>query len=237
MNVEKLAKLEKYDKVVWRINGTLILLTCLTVGFVCLIAGWKLVGDLFGQHERHDLINVDQNTKKQELLKLGYFESLPGTNLVLVPLSFEQTIAMPLYSKSTHSNSRNFLVLNAKTKESYWIYKANTALVINTDHVYEKVVESEKDKKVVGLLIDLVEADSNHDGVLSPDDQRTLQYFDLRQKKLVPIVGEVERSIGNKQVDSEELVLFYSKSGKSFYRSLSLSNLSVAGEQEVAFSQ
>lgn len=139
--------LEKYDKLVWRVNGTLLLLACIGAILVCTIVGYKLLKDAFATRHVHDIVNVDQNTKKDEYLRLGYFQPLKGTDLILIPLTFEQKYDMSYYSKSAYSHARNYLVFNSKNKASYWIWKTNSFLVLQVTTIHNQIKEEKTNKQ------------------------------------------------------------------------------------------
>lgn len=224
--------LEKYDKFIWRVNGSLLLLACIGAILVCTIVGFKLLSEVLGTRQVHDVVNVDQNTKKEEYLRLGYFHSLKGTDLILIPLTSEQKYDASYYSKSAYSRARNYLVFNSKNKDSYWIWKSNAFLVLEETKIHNQIKE-EKTQKARGLVFEFVDQDSNSDGVLDDKDKKSIQYFDLSSKKSVPVISQLDRSIGVQQTGDDEVLFFYSRSGKSYFKSLTVSSLSLSNEKEI----
>lgn len=224
--------LEKYDKIVWRVNGSLLLLACIGAILVCSVVGYKLMIEVFGNRQVHDIVNVDQNTKKEEYLRLGYFHSLKGTDLILIPLTSEQKYEASYYSKSAYSHARNYLVFNSTSKEGYWIWKSNSFLVLEDIKIHNQI-KDEKTQKARGLVFEFVEKDSNTDNVLDGNDKKSIQYFDLATKKSVPVISQVDRSIGVQQTGDDEVLFFYSRTGKSFFRSLTVSSLALSDEKEI----
>lgn len=227
--------LEKYDKFIWRTNGTLLLLACIGAILVCTIVGYKLLSEVLGARQVHDIVNVDQNTKKEEHLRLGYFQSLKGTDLILIPLTSEQKYEATYYSKSAYSRARNYLVFNSSNKDSYWIWKSNEFLVLEDTKIHNQIKE-EKTQKTRGLVFEFVDEDSNTDGVLDNKDKKSIQFFDLSSRKSVPVVSQVDRSIGVQQTGDDEVLFFYSRSGKSYFKSLAVSSLSLSDEKEIGLS-
>ena len=224
--------LEKYDKVVWRINGTLLLLACMGTILVCAIVGYKLLKEVFGTRQVHDIVNVDKDTKKEEYLRLGYFHALKGTDLILVPLSSEQKYEVGTYSKSSHVQARNYLVFNSKNKESYWVWKSNDYLVLEETRIYDQI-KDEKAQKTRGLVFEFIGADSNADRMMDDEDKKSIEYFDLSSKKSVPVLSPVDRLVGVEQTGDDEVLFFYSRSGKSYFKSLAVSSLSLSDEKEI----
>lgn len=170
--------LEKYDKYVRRINGTLLLLACLGAILVCTIVGYKLLSEVFGERQVHEIVNVDQNSKKEEFLRVGYFQTLKGTEYILVPLTLEQKIDSSYYLKSAHNRAKNYLVFNTLNKESYWIWKNNSNLVLEHTQIYNQS-QDEKNKKTKGLVFEFVEKDSNSDSLLTDNDLKSVFFFEF----------------------------------------------------------
>lgn len=224
--------LEKYDKFVWRANGTLLLLACAVAFLFSLIIGYNILKEGQSSHRGHDIVNVDQETKKEEFLRLGYFHILKGTELILIPLTSEQKSKSSYYSRSGNSHSRNYLILNTKTKESYWIWKSNNFLVLEDVKIHNQIADN-RNQKAIGLALEVVENDSNSDAVMNESDQKSIQYFDLTAKKLVSVVSNLDRSIGIQQTGDNEVMFFYSRTGKSFFRTLMLSSMKVSDEKEI----
>lgn len=223
---------EKYDKIIWRVNGTLILLGSVIAVLVCALVGSRLVSEVFETRPEHDIVNVNQNTKKEEFLRLGYFQPLPGTDLILVPLTAEQKSNASYYSRSSYNQARNYLIFNAKTKDSYWVWKTNTTLALEETKIQNQVSDG-KNQKVIGLVFEFVDKNSNADKTVDENDQKSLQYFDLATRKPLPVVDGVDRVIGVRQSGDDEVLFFYSRAGKSFFKGLTLSAMKLSDEYEI----
>lgn len=224
--------MEKYDRVVWRINGSLLLLACIGAILMMLVVGYKLASELFGRHQVHDIVNVDENTKKEEFLRIGYFQYLKGTEFILIPLSSEQTYSASYYSKSSHSRARNYMIFDSKNKSSYWIWKSNESLILDETKIYDQISE-EKTQKTRGMVFEFVEKNSNADSVLDENDQKSVHYHDLASKETISILNQVDRIVGIQQSASDEVLFFYSRSGKSYFKSLNTSSFVISNEKEI----
>ena len=228
--------LEKYDKLMWRAIGTLILIGCLGSVLVGLVLIFNVFNDRTPPQQRHDIVNVNQATKKEEHLRLGHFQELKGTELILIPLtiqndsnaSFESSYDM----KFGYSNSRNFLVFNTKTKESSWVWSSNSNEVFSSTNVYDNIADIGK-QKTLGIAFEFVSEDTDLDGKINHKDQRNIHYFEANSKKITAIVDKIDRSIGTQQNSNDEVLFFYSRGGKSFFKSMKVSNLTVSEEIEI----
>ncbi len=223
--------LENYDKLLRRALGTFLLLAGLGAILVCIFVGYNLVRVVSEKPQAPDIVNINQNTKKEENLRLGYFQPLKGTDLFLIPLSEENSDAS--YSlKSAYSGARNYLVFNTSNKDSYWIWKSN-AFLIHKDTKIHNQTKDEKTQKTRGLVFEFVSEDSNTDGRLNYKDMKSIQYFDLTSKKSVSVINHFDRSIGVQQTGDDEVLFFYSRNGKSFFKSLSTTSLDLTDEKEI----
>lgn len=199
--------LEKYDKLIWRANGTIIFFTCLVALVVGLFASYKIVSELIGQRNVHDIVNVNQETKKEEFLRLGYFKHLKGTDLYFVSLSSEQKYNNSYYSKESYANSRNFLIFNSNTKTSHWVWPSNAYMSLEETLIYNQLDENNQ-QKTLGLVFEYVPFDSNNDKQLDRNDNKSIQFYDLVSRKTIAITDKIDRSIGVQQSSAQEVLFF-----------------------------
>lgn len=225
---------EKYDKLMWRIIGTLILLFCAGSVLMGLALSVKFFQETSPPQQRHDLVNVNHATKKEELLRLGQFQNIKGTELILIPLTVESNAGVnsSYDMKFGYDNARNFLVFDTKSKNSSWVWSSNSNEVFSTTNIYSDITDTIK-QKTLGMAIEFADQDSNRDGEVNHKDQRNLHYFDLSSKKTTALTDKIDRSIGVQQTSNDEVLFFYSRGGKSYFKSLTLSNLSTSEEKEI----
>lgn len=223
---------DKYDKVIWRINGSILLITCIGVLLVSTVIGYKLLQDVFGTRQVHDLVNVDESTKKQESLKLSYFQQLKGTDFILISLTSDQTYGTSYYSKSSSNQIRNYLLFNSTSKDSKWIWGSNTMLVLNETKIYNQT-QRESTQVAKGLLFEVIEKDFNNDGLLNHQDMKSVQYYDLTSGKMISIVSQMDQSIGIQQTSDDQVSIFYYRSGKSYFKSMTVSSLALTDETAI----
>lgn len=220
---------DKYDKVIWRINGSILLITCVGVLVVSTVIGYKLLKDIFGTRYVHDLVNVNESTKKQESLKLSYFQQLKGTDLILISLTSDQTYGTSYYSKSSSHQIRNYLLFNSTSKSGQWIWDSNAMLVLNETKIYNQT-QREATQVAKGLIFEVIEKDFNGDGLLNHQDMKSVQYYDLTSGKMISIVSQMDQSIGIQQTSDDQVSIFYYRSGKSYFKSLTVSSMTLTDE-------
>lgn len=183
---------------------------------------------------RHDLVELNVATKKEEFLRLGYFKALQGTDYFLVSLSpLGEGGKFSSYSERWQDNARNYLLFHSKTKKSQWVWKNNSSYILAVTEVYNRVGQ-EKGRKVAGLFFELVDKDSNADGRHDYKDQRSLQYLDLTTSKVTHVFPAADRMIGIEQISPAEALIFYSMGGQSFFRSFSIDKLMATPAEKIA---
>jgi hypothetical protein len=223
--------LNKYDRILWRVVGTLLLLVALLGGASLAF----LLAQVFGErrHRAHDAVAVDERTKTEEFLRLGYFQPLEGTDFVLIPLSAEGGGGGgSLYSRVPKSTNRNYLLFNARTKESRWIWPSHASLIRAETYVYDRVGR-ENGRHVTGILFERTTEDTNGNGRLDDEDRAGVEYYVPGSGRRVPVVADIERVIGIQQLRPDEVIVFYSRAGKSAFVTLNTASLAVSAPREI----
>ncbi len=219
----------KYDILIWRFNGILILLLAVVGLGVMIFSAFTMFQT--NQKPAPDLINLNDKVKKTEHLRLGQPQKMEGTDLILIPLSSDDNpegqSVVNLKSGGYYysSNLRNYLLVNTKTKQNSWFWETNNNLILT-------------DKKIGrGIAFEILEKDSNGDGSLDSKDQRTIQFFDFQNFSNTTIVSNIDREIGVELVNSDEVLFLYSENGRSFYKTFDLSKKVVSEAFEIGITQ
>ena len=210
--------LSKLDKTIWRINGFVLLIIFLAS--LCGILAF-IYNSFSERSNQHDMVQIDQKTKEEDFLKLGYFRKLEGTDFFLVPLTSEKTTdgSFGKYSGGYNKKSRNQLLFNGKKQESKWLWENNKNTVSEAGFIYDSAEES-KTRKVTGIVFEL-----------DQDKTKSTQLFELSTMKMSELISGVDRIVGIQQTGDHEVIIFYSKSGKSFFKAYNLMSHS-AGEEK-----
>ncbi|MCC6138758.1 MAG: hypothetical protein IT287_09005 [Bdellovibrionaceae bacterium] len=225
---------ERYDKIVWRISGTLVLILCgwLLLGFVYVTGSY-----VFGKdHNRTDIVRVDQATQKKEYIDFGRAHHLEGTEFLLIPLQLKKTnSSLGLSSAKSYekNTARNYMILNYKTNISFWVLKDQSAFVANYTLAFDRIDKDSKAKKTMGLLLELVNKDTNGDGQMDGRDKVSIYYYDLATDKLSVISEDLDSVIEALQADENSLTIMYSKTKKSYHTQLNIKTLLLSDEQEI----
>ncbi len=82
--------MNKFDRVVQRVNGLLNLGVGIVVGILALCAIYGIFKVKTRNHYRADMVNVNEQTKKEERLNLGAFSRIKGKFYFMSPLNSSQ---------------------------------------------------------------------------------------------------------------------------------------------------
>jgi len=223
---------EKYDKLLWRVNGTIFLILCVFSVLGGIAIGVKLILDFSRPTTVHDVVEVDKVTKKKDFLKLGFFQELNGTRYLLVPLNSDNEIRTHSYSKNSYQNIRNYLLFDKESKQEHWLWENNKNLVTNDYKVHTRL---DNENIVSGLFFEVVSKDTNQDKLMTYEDQKDFIYVNLKNLEKTNVENNIERVIGFNQTSSDEAMIFFSKSGKSFYKSIDLATGELSKASELRF--
>jgi hypothetical protein len=193
-----------FDRILWRINGVLILGATLLVGVLGLYAAYEIFKDKTRDREVRNIVTVDKETKKEENFNLGSFRRIEGTTYFSAPLLSDENINRGSYSKSS-SSTRNYFFYNSDDSSSYWLFPTNEYLINERDELSKK---EEKKKKIIGYLYTVIETDSNSDNLLTRNDERTIFLSRESGTELTQIVEGVVRILGIQQIDENLVYLF-----------------------------
>ena len=205
--------MNKFDKIVWRINGVLILCVGVVAGFALLFASYEFFKDKTRDRNVSNIINVNEETEKKEYLFLGSFSKIEGRNLFICPLRANQEYDRSYYSKAA-SSVRNYLYFSHFDSSSRWLLESNNWLINDKRAIYKNFNE---DKKNItnGFFYEIVKKDTNGDGVLNYDDRKSIYYSNFDGTNLVVVIAETTDILGINQIDDNKSVIFHRNEIKS----------------------
>ena len=205
-------KISKFDKVIWRINGVVILIGCVTALLFAAYGGYHIIKDLTRTRNVHNIVNVNSETKKEEYLSLGHF-SITEENIFSAPLYSDESISRRSYSKSA-SSVRNYYYFNGDTAQDNWLLKNNNSLISERDE-YTDMNPNSTERLTLGFVYTVIESDSNQDGVMSDSDLYSIYLSDIEGKGLKKITDKVEVIHGSEQISKNQYILFVLKNEKN----------------------
>jgi hypothetical protein len=199
--------MNKFDKVVWRINGVLILLVGVVAGFVLFFASYEIFRDKSRGRNVSNIINVNEETQKKEYLFLGSFSKIEGRDFFICPLRADQKYERSYYSKNS-SSVRNYLYFNQYDSSSRWLLELNSWLINDKQPIYRNFSD-DKEKITDGFFYEIVKEDTNGDGILNHDDHKSIYHSNFDGTNLIVVIEETTDIIGIEQIDEHKSVVFH----------------------------
>ncbi len=206
--------MNKVDRVIWRINGLLIMGVGAVVGVLALYGVYSIFKEKTRNHYRTEIVNVNEQTKKEERLNLGAFTYVQGKSYFMSPLNSSQTYDFD-YSSKTASAIRNYLFYNTQDGASSWLLDNHNSLIIDSYILAEefdadKADEYRRDiRSAAGFIFVLAKADTNNDKILNEDDNKSIVFTSFDGKGMKIILDGASRVLGIRQHSSESVIIFY----------------------------
>ncbi len=218
-------KLEKYDRLIWRTIGTLLMLGLIGGLGSAIFLSLRIFRD---SQREPGFVRAGRETGKTETLTLGYFDPLLGTGLILIPLTSESGVDLDYSNRASSGGIRNYLLFNERTKTGKWIWKDNQVLMQEPKKIFDQ--DSAAAKRVLGLVFTTVAGNR----AAAP---KSIMYYDLGTGKPINICENVDRVVGIRQTDSLHVLSLYVRGGKAFAREFDLSSRIAGPESELAIPQ
>lgn len=203
-----------FDKIILRLGGIAVLAVFGIALFGGLLLTFGLSWEGRRSRQNQQIVQIDTKSNKKEFFRLGHFQALKKTDLLLIPLNSSKKEEFSLSSyKSSYHNTRNYLVFNTKTKVSQWVWSDNDRLLISDSQIH---LGNESEGKVVGLLFEFAGNDTNQNGELDSSDEKNLEYFDLKDLSRLSLLSGVSQVFGVRQLSANEIGIFFLKNNKSY---------------------
>lgn len=173
--------------------------------------------------------------KKEVFVTYSEFSKLNKTPFLISKLVLAEKGVGSLKSYDPN-NIKNIVLFNIETKKSKWIFPTNDNYIyydqkdIHEDE-NEECCDIDKGKsKILGLIIQLADKDTNDDKKIDEDDKTKLVHLNLNTTDNFNIVDAVDKVFSIKRISKEEYGIFYMKEMKSFYKSYNFVNQKISEE-------
>lgn len=229
-------KATKLFRIIWRINGIVILGLAL---FAAVILLWGVGGIIRGATSpRNDgtIVNAPQDGKETFEWSLSDFSTVEGTTYLMASAYSDHGYGLSSYEKSSPS-VRNHLFVNTEDQTSQWLFPHHDYVIRRTsrlctgkkdednksvEEALSRISGSCSGKKVIGFIYIVVKEDTNGDGMLTGADKVYIAISDSRGQSYKDIIKEGDAFLGHKLLSSERLLAFYTKDNDNFMTEIDL---------------
>lgn len=215
-------KLNRYDKLIWRINGALIALGGVIALILMLITGYKIFQEIFRERSITDVVNINEETRRGEYLSLRRFYRIQGTKWLVAALDAQQDYKQSYYSKSG-SSTRNYLFFDTLNQSTHWLLNNNSSLILANHQLLENPTNIDGERgKVIGAVYEIVRKDSDGDIRLNSDDRKSVVFYSFQTGAYLDLLEGIDELLGVEQISSNEALIFFKDNRKNFTVSLDL---------------
>jgi hypothetical protein len=161
---------------IWRFNALTIAICGLLGVVIALFTAFQIASDVFRtSHQVQDVARIEPADTSRPAVQTGFstgqFEAIKGTAIAMAPLIAKQSYDYSYASKDATSE-RNYLFYDTASGVSRKLLPSETQIVLS--HTELRRDGESGDTPPKAMFFQLVETDSNADGVLSYADAPTL---------------------------------------------------------------
>jgi len=200
--------MNKFDRILWRINGTLFL-AILVFGIFSLVRG-------LSESFRHPtpqvpeaaIVNNASVSREKEFLHFGLLSRIAGTSMVRFPLNSEDSPNKSSFGGSySESCTRNLFFIDYSDLSSWWLFDGFQQAILKEHDL--RAEPDGKDKRVIGTIFEVATVDTNGDQRVTGNDRISVFFTGADGKKPIEIVSSSDRILSIDQVtDNEVLITF-----------------------------
>ncbi len=222
----------KIFKNIWRFNAVVIMLVgvfglALAI-FSCVMAYINLTRD----HSVRNIVNIEGETKKKEVWKLGSISNIQGSDYIMMPLYSNQNYSIDSYTKSALSSVRNYLFFDTEGNKKYWLFPNNDYLVAQTT-LLPNASFGEQLQDTKAILYYVVKSDTNKDKSLTAMDFKTIAISKPDGTKYTELLGEIDFVNGYKVNGDNSVVIIYQRKNIGYSARINLSTFVVSDESKL----
>lgn len=199
--------MNKFDRILWRINGILFLLA---LAFGIVLCAWGASSAFMGSpRERNDaaIVNEAQGTHEKEFLHLGNASRIKGTSLLRTPLYSDTSFRGYSSFKGGENSVRNYLFVDHSDLSSWWLFDGFDRLVLEVHDL--RAGGDSKDKNIISSIFEVIPKDTDDDHRVTANDRVAAYFTGPDGKKPVEMVSSSDRILSVEQVtDGEALVVY-----------------------------
>lgn len=201
--------MNKFDRILWRINGVLFL-ALLVFGLLPLV--WSFIE--FRTHPPLQgngpaIVNEAQGTHDKEFLHLGPPTRISGTSVLRIPLYSEKPSrgSSSFRAGEDRSHTRNYLFVDYSDLSSWWLFETFDRAILK-EHDLRAEVDG-KDKRVIGTIFEVATTDTNGDHRVTEDDHIAAFFTAADGKKSIEIIPPADRILSVDQATNNQLLIAY----------------------------
>jgi hypothetical protein len=217
---------------IWRVNSVVILAVGVVGLFVLMFAAAVIYKDMTRKREASGVINVTEQEIDAEKVTLGEFREVEGTGILRAPLNLEQEYAFGSVGSKGTDSLQNFLHFDLRTNESYWLIPGYRGLILEAEQIPPRTFD-EKERNPVAYAYVLVEKDSNGDGKLTRNDDKSIGVALSTGKNFARLPIKAEYFHGAHLKGESSMVVLYTSEARLHVVELALPSMQVLRDSTI----
>ncbi len=228
----------KFFKYVWRYNALAIAGVASLCGLLAVFMVYDLVRNITRDREVSNVVAVETGSNTpaavREVYKLGPPTLISGTSFMQAPLYREQYQARSYYNKGSTGNIANYMFLNVMTNQSTWLMNGAGQLFLSNWALTERAPSDQAGPgKAVAMIYQLVDKDTNADGILTEADAKTVGTSGADGTGFKKILEGVPNINSLQQITGDKLMIFYERGEDTISQIYSLPGLVNLSEHKI----
>jgi hypothetical protein len=205
--------MNRFDRILWRINGVLFLalLAAGLWGFLTTLTAFYRDRNI---KPREAVTVVDQQGNRsgeKETLSLDDLKRVSGTPFVRMPLrkkrESDAVSSFGSYKGRRPDTLINYLYLNTADLSSWWLFEGFDRAI--TDQQDLRTETGGNDRAVVATLFEVVVKDTNGDHLLTSADQEAVYFCGADGRRPIEIIPPSDGVLGVEQVSPGQFMIIY----------------------------
>lgn len=164
-------------------------------------------------HQTANVVNFDRQGKSSGKFKFGNPVAMTGSDFVRISLMRDPSHEISSYTPySEITNDVNFLFLDVAKNEGKWLLENTNQLFVSGKFLYDKFTrDMNEEKKIIGILYELVENDTDKDGQLTRADAITLSTSQPDGSQYRKLIEEIDKVHSITQISVQKVLVIYQK--------------------------
>ena len=192
----------------------MIFMVGIAAGIVCLYFIYEIFKEKTNIRSIGGIINVEQETPKEETIVLGAFSLVPGKNIYMFPIMGNQEYQGSSYYSKSATSIRNYLFYDIRTGIRTKLFDKNKGLIQDSFRIVDMSSGLEQ-KPVVSTLFEVILNDDDNNGILNDNDFKHLYLYAFNDEAPRLILRNIAGINGIHQIDNDKTVIFYEKPNDS----------------------
>lgn len=219
----------RFFQLIWRVNALAIAGVAVIAALLGIFALIAIFIEQTRDREVSDVLTIDPQKPREDGVRLGYPDSVLGTQFTRLPLYREQKTSLTYYSKSSSDNMVNDLFVDTSTGQSQWLFKGTDRLILSQRNILRQLQAPRLE--ATSIVYTLIEKDTSGDGRLASDDRVSVGFSATDGTSYTALITDIEKLFSVEQVADDKVMIVYVRGGESRFTIYSTPGFAVLSDK------